>query len=281
MSPPRIFDTDRERWRRKARPPRLPEDLRQRLGEDLADRLALVRRPFPRLLICGPLARHLAGVAGAEGRTVLVDGIDLELDPENLALPPAELDCIISIFGLETVNDLPGALIQMRRALKPDGFFLACLFAGETLHELRAAWLEAEAAMLGGASLRVAPFADVRELGALLQRAGFALPVADLDRTTLRYADALALMREIRALGFAPSFHERSRRPVTAGLLARVAAAYASRATDADGRLRATVEIAWLTGWSPHESHPQPLKPGSARARLADALSVREMPLKR
>ncbi|MGE0007339.1 MAG: hypothetical protein AB7S92_17330 [Parvibaculaceae bacterium] len=166
-------------------------------------------------------------------------------------------------------------------ALKPDGLFLAALFAGRTLVELREAWLAAEAELTGGASLRVAPFADMRDLGALLQRAGFALPAVDVDVTTVRYRDALALMREIKALGFQHALAERSRRPVTASLLACAAAHYDRRHGDADGRVRATVETAWLIGWAPHPSQQQPLRPGSARARLADALRTREVPLRR
>ena len=155
------------------------------------------------------------------------------------------------------------------------------MFAGDTLHELRAAWLEAEAALRGGAHLRVAPFVDVRELGALLQRAGFALPVADLDRIMLRYPSPLALMQEIKALGLAAPMSDRPRIPVTAGLLAAAAAAYERKFQTADGRIPATVEVAWLTGWAPHESQQQPLKPGSAKFRLAEALKVDEKPLKR
>ena len=175
---------------------------------------------------------------------------------------------------------MPGALIQMRRALKPDGLFLACLFAGDTLTELRQSWLAAEALVTGGVSPRVAPMIDMRELGGLLQRAGLALPVADLDRTIVRYADAVALIHEIRALGFS--------NPLTD----RVAQA---RHPHASGRRRQRLPLAispmpmaasappskWpgLTGWSPHESQQQPLKPGSAKARLADALKVEEKKL--
>jgi hypothetical protein len=169
----------------------------------------------------------------------------------------------------------------MRHALKPDGLLLASLFAGNTLCELRAAWFAAEEAVRRGASLRIAPFPDIRELGGLLQRAGFALPVADLDRITVTYPDALSLMREIKALGLAAPLNDRSRIPVTRSLLARAAAQYERDFADDGPRIRATVEIAWLTGWAPHESQQQPLKPGSAKQRLADALRVEEHPLKR
>jgi hypothetical protein len=188
---------------------------------------------------------------------------------------------VISLFSLNSVNDVPGSLAQFRVALKPDGLFLAGLFAGRTLIELREAWLAAEAELKGGASLRTAPFADIRDLGSLLQRAGFAMPAVDVDMTTIRYKDALALMREIKALGLQHALNQRSRRPVTASLLARAAAFYDAHYADADGRVRATVETAWLIGWAPHASQPQPLRPGSAKQRLADALKVEEVKLKR
>ena len=183
------------------------------------------------------------------------------------------------MFDLQTFNDVPGALIQMRRALKPDGLLLACLFAGDTLTELRQSWLAAETVVAGGVSPRVAPMIDMRELGGLLQRAGLALPVADLDRTIVRYADAIGLIHEIRELGLSNNLHGRSRKPVTRGLLGAAVNTYQNNFADADGRVRATVEVAWLTGWAPHESQQQPLKPGSAKARLADALKVDEKKL--
>jgi SAM-dependent methyltransferase len=199
---------------------------------------------------------------------------------DDLGLGPESFDAVLDILDLHAVDDVPGRLAQIRRALRPDGLFLGCLFAGATLGELRQAWLAAELEMTGGATPRVAPMIDVRELGALLQRAGFALPVADVDRFTVRYDDALALMREIAGLGMSNVLAARSRRPVTRGLLAAAARHYQANFADPDGRIRATVEIAWATGWAPHESQPRPLKPGSAAARLADALGVREEKLK-
>jgi hypothetical protein len=168
----------------------------------------------------------------------------------------------------------------MRRALRPDGLFLACLLAGDSLTELRQSWLAAEVLTTGGVSPRVAPMIGMQELGALLQRAGFALPVADLDRTIVRYADAVSLIHEIRALGYSNPLAGRSRKPVTRGLLGAAVNAYHGNFADADGRIRATLEVAWLTGWAPHESQQQPLKPGSAKARLADALRVPEQKLR-
>jgi hypothetical protein len=172
---------------------------------------------------------------------------------------------------------LPGALIQIRRALKPDGLLLAALLGGETLTELRQSFAQAEAEIEGGVSPRVAPFADVREMGALLQRAGFALPVTDVERLIVRYSSPFALMHELRRMGAANALTERRRTPLKRETLARMAEIYAQRFGDPDGRIRATFEIVWLSGWAPHESQQKPLRPGSAQTRLADALGVREI----
>jgi hypothetical protein len=175
------------------------------------------------------------------------------------------------------VNDLPGTLIQIRRALRPDGLLLAALIGGGTLGELREAFAQAESEIEGGVSPRVAPFADVRELGALLQRAGFALPVVDSDRLTVRYRTLFALMRDLRRMGATNVLSQRRRVPLRRATLQRMADNYAARFADADGRLRATFEIVWLSGWAPHESQQKPLKPGSATQRLADALGSQEI----
>lgn len=281
MAAPHIFDRKLERARRALKAPILPGTLFERLAEDISDRFALMKRPFRVMLLTSPFAPQLASILDRPDRILIATGRDITLDEEALPFADESFDCIVNVLSLQTVNDLPGCLVQMRRALKPDGLFLACLFAGETLAELRVAWIEAESELRGGASLRVAPLADIRELGALLQRAGFALPVADLDRIVLRYPNALALMREIKSVGFAGALTERSRQPVTATLLVRAASLYDQRFADPDGRIRATIDIAWLTAWSPHESQQQPLRPGSAKARLADALRVEEVPLKR
>jgi SAM-dependent methyltransferase len=181
-------------------------------------------------------------------------------------------------LALQFVNDLPGTLIQIRRALKPDGLLLAALIGGDSLIELREAFGEAESEVEGGASPRVAPFADVRELGGLLQRAGFALPVVDSDRLTVRYSTVLALMHDLRRMGATNMLRERRRTPLRRATLQRMTEIYARRFTDPDGRLRASFEIVWLSGWAPHESQQKPLKPGSAAQRLADALGTREIP---
>ena len=183
---------------------------------------------------------------------------------------------MVSALALHLVNDLPGALIQIRRALKPDGLFLAALLGGDTLTELRQSFAAAEAEIEDGASPRVAPFADLSELGALLQRAGFALPVTDVERLTVRYASPLALMHDLRRMGATNPLAERSRRPLKRATLKRVLEIYGERFADGDGRIRATFEIVWLSGWAPHESQQQPLRPGAARQRLADALGTKE-----
>ena len=245
--------------------------LTRTIAEELGERLAFVNRRFEHVLLIAAEPEAIAERLkdGSQVQTVETRGPSAS---DDLGLPDARYDAVFSILDLQTFNDVPGALIQIRRALKPDGLLLACLFAGETLTELRQSWLAAEAAVLGGVSPRVAPMIDVRELGGLLQRAGLALPVADLDRTMVRYADAVALIHEIRELGLSNMLTGRSRTPVSKRLLAASVNHYQQNFTDADGRIRATVEVAWLTGWAPHESQQQPLKPGSAKVRLADAL---------
>ncbi len=252
-----------------------PNILTRTIAEELAERLSFVNRQFD--LACLIAAEpHAIGARLEEGRQVKRVEMRLPAAGDDLELPQQRYDAVFSVLDLQTFNDVPGALIQMRRALKPDGLLLACLFAGDTLSELRQSWLAAEAALTGGASPRVGPMIDVRELGGLLQRAGLALPVADLDRTIVRYADAVALIHEIRELGLSNNLVGRSRSPVSRRLMAAAVNHYQQNFADADGRIRATVEVAWITGWAPHESQQQPLKPGSARARLADALKVDE-----
>jgi len=166
---------------------------------------------------------------------------------------------------------------QIRRALRPDGLFIACLFGGETLTELRQSLAAAETELAGGIGPHVAPFADVRDLGALLQRAGFALPVTDVEKLTVRYSDPIALMRDLRAMGMTNPLVERGRAPLRRATLLRAGEIYAERFADADGRLRASFDLVWLTGWAPHASQQQPLRPGSAKTRLADALGTTEI----
>ncbi|MGE3228474.1 MAG: methyltransferase domain-containing protein [Hyphomicrobium sp.] len=263
--------------------------LLQRVAEDFAERLAIVRRDFAQAadLGChhGVIGRRLSGAANI-GSIISFDVAErmLAQAPEPRvfgaldALPfaPQSLDLAVSGLALHLVDDLPGAFIQIRRALKPDGLLLAALLGGRTLNELRQAWLVAEEEIEGGASPRVAPFADVRDLGGLLQRAGFALPVVDSDTVTVTYADPLALMRDIKGMGASNMLRERRRTPVTRRLLLRAAEVYAERFGGDDGRAAATFEILTLTAWAPHESQQKPLQPGSAQSRLADALGVPE-----
>ena len=199
----------------------------------------------------------------------------LAVDPsgtEALPFAAGSLDLVVSALALQFANDLPGVLTQLRRALKPDGLLLAALTGGDTLTELRQAFAAAEAEIEGGVSPRVAPAADLRDLGALLQRAGFALPVTDVDRVVVRYDHAFALMQDLRRMGATNVLIERRRTPLRRATLGRMAQIYADRFSDADGRIRATFEIVWLSGWSPHESQQQPLRPGSAKASLEEAV---------
>jgi SAM-dependent methyltransferase len=196
-------------------------------------------------------------------------------DLERLPAADGRLDLAVSLLALQTVNDLPGALVQMRRALRDDGLLIVAMIGGETLTELRQSLTIAESEILGGASPRVAPFVDVRALGGLAQRAGLALPVVDLDRAIVRYPDMFALFADLRAMGGANALQARSRTPLRRDVLLRAAAVYAERFADPDGRLRATFDLVWLAAWAPHESQPKPLAPGSATMPLADALKSR------
>jgi SAM-dependent methyltransferase len=287
-----VFDRNllRDRRRRAARlgPATF---LIDRVAEDLIERLSVVLRRFDLALDLGSptdaLARALTA-HDAVGTVITADavvdhlrarsGLRVVADEEALPFRDTSLDLVVSALALQFVNDLPGTLVQIRRVLKPDGLFLAALVGGETLTELRQAFAAAEAEAEGGVSPRVAPFADVRSLGALLQRAGLALPVADVDRVVVRYASPFGLMEDLRRMGATNPMIERRRRPLRRATLRRMAEIYAERFTDADGRVRATFEIVWLSGWAPHESQQQPLRPGSATHRLADALGTLEIP---
>ena len=283
----RLIDARRRRALREARPG--ADFLLRHVADDLIERLTVVKRRFPLALEIGSPLPHLADrlVAGRQvDRVIRLDRLPLAAsrhgaiagDEEALPVRPASFDLVVSALALQVVNDLPGVLLQIRRALRPDGLFLAALLAGETLAELRAALTAAEIEATGGASPRVAPFADIRALGGLLQRAGFALPVVDQDRLTIRYDSALALMRDLRAMGGTSVLTERSRRPLRRCVLMRAAGIYAERFADPDGRVRATFDVASLSGWAPHGSQQKPLRPGSAQARLADALGAVEQP---
>ena len=286
MAGPELFDRRllRLRQRRAARDP--ATFLLDRVAGELGERLGAVLRRFERAVDLGTPAGALRSVLAASGKVGTVVAVSAQLrrdsglavaaDEEALPFADGSLDLVVSALALQFVNDLPGALAQIRRALKPDGLLLAALVGGASLTELRQAFAQAESEIEGGASPRVAPFADVRELGALMQRAGFALPVVDCDRLTVRYDTVFDLMRDLRRMGATNVLRERRRTPLRRATLARMAQVYAQRFADPDGRLRASFEIVWLSGWAPHESQQKPLKPGSAKQRLADALGTIE-----
>ena len=290
MPGPTIFDRSLLRRRQRRARALGPETfLIDRVAGELGERLSAVLRQFDRAVDLGTptdAVRRALMESGKVGTIVAATPAAAGFDPSFLrvaadeeALPFANgsLDLVVSALALQFVNDLPGTLIQVRRALKPDGLLLAALIGGDSLTELREAFAAAESEVEGGISPRVAPFADVRELGTLLQRAGFALPVVDSDRLTVRYNSVFALMRDLRRMGATNVLTERRRTPLKRATLQRMAQIYAERFADADGRLRATFEIVWLSGWAPHESQQKPLKPGSATQRLADALGAREI----
>ena len=282
---PIVFDRllQRRRRSRAAAPP--ANFLLDHVAGEIADRLSMVLRRFHLgvdLGTPGDVVRISLRRLGAVGTIVGADTIArgkpfVVADEEALPFRDASLDLVVSGLALHFANDLPGVLAQIRRALKPDGLFLAALFGGETLIELRQAFAEAESEIEGGASPRVAPFADLRQLGALLQRAGFALPVTDVERVTVRYSSAFDLMHELRRMGAANTLVARRRVPLRRTTLMQMADIYARSFADADGRIRATFDIMWLSGWAPHPNQQLPLKPGSAKARLADALGTREI----
>ena len=250
--------------------------LLDRIAEDMAERLQAVLRPFDSAAEIGSASDQLQ--TALAGRVAQLARIDLpELESEPLSLPPESLDLAVSALAFQFVNDLPGVLAQIRRALKPDGLLLAAMTGGDTLTELRQSFAAAEAECEGGVSPRVAPFADLRDVGALLQRAGFALPVTDVDRVCVRYATVFNLMADLRRMGATNALVARRRAPLKRATLRRMAEIYAQRFADPDGRVRATFEIVWLSGWAPHPDQQQPLKPGTAKTRLAEALGTREI----
>jgi SAM-dependent methyltransferase len=244
--------------------------LLDRVAEDFADRLQAVTRTFadvadvwsPGELLQKPVSDRFASITR----------LALEQEGETLPLQPESIDLAISALAFQLVNDLPGVLAQIRRALRPDGLLLAAMLGGDTLTELRQSFAAAEAECEGGVSPRVAPFADLRDIGALLQRAGFALPVTDVDRVVVRYASTFALMHDLRGMGATTILLDRRRAPTRRATLLRMAQIYGERFADPDGRIRATFDIVWLSGWAPHESQPKPLRPGSAKASLEAAV---------
>lgn len=247
--------------------------LLDRVAEDLDERLSAVKREFSDVadiwtpgggLLPRDRFKSFARVAPAQDEVV--------------PFRPETLDLAISALAFQFVNDLPGVFAQIRRTLKPDGLLLAALIGGDTLGELRQSFAAAEAECEGGVSPRVAPFADLRDVGALLQRAGLALPVTDVDRVVVRYADAFALMADLRRMGATNILVERSRTPTRRATMLRMAEVYAERFADPDGRIRATFDIVWLSAWAPHDSQQKPLRPGSAKASLEAAVRKARKP---
>jgi SAM-dependent methyltransferase len=288
-SGPQIFDRSLLRVRQQRAYSLGPETfLLDRVADDLGERLSAVLRRFEIAVDLGTPTDGVRRALAASGKVTTIVAAEFRTgsdrsflrvgaDEETLPFADGSLDLVTSALTLQFVNDLPGTLIQIRRALKPDGLLLAALVGGESLAELREAIGAAESEIEGGISPRVAPFADVRELGTLLQRAGFALPVIDNERLVVRYDSVFALLRDLRRMGATNVLRERRRKPLKRATLRRMTEIYAERFSDADGRLRASFEIVWLSGWAPHESQQKALKPGSAAQRLADALGTSEI----
>lgn len=282
-----IFDRALLQRRREraagARPVAGCDYLLKHVSEDIADRISLITRDFPLALNFGshggPLSQMIAEL-GNVGQIISSDavprlagqqaGLKVVADEELFPFREEAFDLVVSALNLQWVNDVPGALVQIRRGLKPDGAFIAATLGGETLGELRHVMLLAEEELYDGASPRVAPFADVRDYGHLLQRAGFALPVTDRDVVKVRYGTTLNLMRDLRAMGASNMLHGRSRRPASRAFFARVEALYHEIYGESDGRLPVTFELVYLMGWAPHPDQQKPLRPGSGQVHLTD-----------
>jgi SAM-dependent methyltransferase len=261
--------------------------LMQRAADDLGERISTVNGRFEKAATLFCLTGSAPDIIAQSGKAAEI--VQVEADerllaganglvavPETVPLPPTSIDLAVSLLSLQDMNDVPGMLVQICRALKPDGLFLGALLGAGTLSELRESLLAAESEIYGGVSPRVAPFVDVRDAGGLLQRAGFALPVADSDPVTVRYDSLFDLMRDLRAMGATNALAARSRRPVSKRFFLRAAEIYAERFSDADGRIRATFDFTWLSGWAPAASQPKPLARGSAKISLAAVLSEKD-----
>ena len=295
-APPRLFDRDLHRLRldRAAKGYGAADFLKARAAGDAVERLETIMRTFPLAVDLGArtgafsAALAQSGANAKVGALVETDlsarmlagrgGMRVQVDEERLPFKDESLDMVVSLLSLHWTNDIVGALIQVRQALKPDGLFMGAILGGATLSELRQCLTQAEAELTDGAGLRVSPFADVLDAAQLLQRAGFALPVADLDRVTVRYANALELIRDVRAMGESNVLADRARKPLSRAVVGRAAQIYQERFAGPDGRVSATFDIVSMTGWAPHPDQQQPLRPGSAKMRLADALHTRERP---
>lgn len=281
-----IFDTELSLARkRRALALGVPgaDFLVRRVSEDLGERLSTLKRDFGDAACLFCVTSHGGVTLQDSGKVEKITRIEADATflreskgvlaaAETVPLAAESLDLAVSLLSLQETNDIPGMLIQIRRALRPDGLFLGAMAGAGTLAELRESLLAAESELHGGASPRVIPFADVRDVGALLQRAGFALPVTDVETITVRYPDMFALMRDLRAMGATNALAARSRQPATRALFVRAAQIYAERFSDPDGRIRATFAIIWMSGWAPAPTQQKPLKPGTAKVSLADYL---------
>lgn len=287
-----IFDRDlvRRRRTRAAAGFQAHDFLITRAAQDLIERMVVVKRCFSSVLDLGCHTGQFSGFAAqrpdmdwivqadlSEAMATRTNGSAVVMDEERLPFADESFDLVVSILSLHWVNDLPGALIQINRALKPDGLFLGVLFGANTLKELRDVLTRAEMECEDGVSPRISPFVEVRDAGGLLQRARLALPVADVDRITVRYDTPLKLMAELRGMGETNSLFERRRKPLKRSTLMRACELYQETYGQEDGRIPATFELVYLSGWAPHESQQKPMRPGSARTRLADALGAREV----
>jgi SAM-dependent methyltransferase len=275
------FDMELAATRRARAAASGPNFLMARLAADLEDRLLAVQRPFPRAVTlfngwddaAGAIRKARNEVSVTRFEAASVEGAETEIHAlDAFGLSPLRFDLAVSLLAMQSVNDLPGFLIQARRLLNPDGLFLGCMLGAGSLQELRDVLLDTEVEMTGGASPRVAPFADVRDMGALLQRAGFALPVADVDALVLRHDTLFDLIRDLRQLGMTSTLAARSRKPLTRAFWSRAAATFQERHGGADGRISTTLNLIWVSGWAPDASQPKPLKPGSATVSLKDVL---------
>ena len=273
---PRIFDQALRRIRKQRAAHRAHEAafLHEAATTEIADRLRAINRDFQAFLCHGApeLSQHVATHAMATDVAPGSPHTRAVFEESAIPIAPGTLDAFASILTLHALNDLPGALLQIRQALKPDGFFIAALFGSRTLVELRQAFMQAESEILAGASPRIAPLPDVREAGALLQRAGFALPVADTDEFTVHYTHPLKLFQDLRTMGETNILHDRHRRFLRRDVLMRTFELCARHHADDQGRIKASFEIIYLSGWAPHDSQQKPLRPGSARMPLAAAL---------
>ena len=285
-----IFDSKlrRQRLMRVAGDFRSHDFLAERCAQDIGQRLSAINKSFPVVVNLSDLRGVMNDEIGSLPKSCYITASEtnqmqsqsrfpkLIADDELIPFAMESVDLFISILTFQHVNDLPGVLIQLRRALRPDGLLLAAMFGGETLHELRDVLGQAEVDVTGGLSPRVFPFADVRDAGGLLQRAGFALPVVDSDVVTVTYRSLIDLMHDLRGMGQSNILMDRSKRSLSKSIVTRAEEIYRHTHTDENGKLKATFEILYLTGWSPHESQQKPLRPGTAKARLADALRTKE-----